>query len=565
MVGRRRLWWLVVGPALLAAACSGAKPQPVPTPGANIGASAAVPGGLITPQDLAAQPGGLETVRVAYQLLMDKYYKPIKSNDLLRAAWDGVVQELVKEGGSDNGVSPTLTGDRDADFKAFGDSFNAVAAGGDKSKFAFAAVTSMARSLHDDHTAFLPAETYKQFGVSGPATSPPQVFTTKMLPGNVAYMKLSEFPPGYEKLQDGKTLAEELDEALASFESQGAKGWILDLRNNGGGHTESIATMVGRFVPAGLQEIDVDGKGERFQVPVDGHYFAHQRPLAVLINGRSASASEITAQALKDYGAARLFGTKSAGAVNGAEIQPLPGQVGLEYTVVQALAGKTNKPLDKAGVDPDEVVEQQAGQDSQLSAAQTWVTSASAPSPSGTPATAKGALSEPQLRSQLGAYAPAISDIPPLPDLRVLGDVGLTTPGEYAVWAPCTTDAEELQRSASARGWQGQFDEFYGNGDPFTYQVGVDIYKDSSGAQQAFRANECPQGLQAAQLPVHIGDESVAFKGTGILDGWTALRWRRDRLVFTAYYYAEPGLESFDPLVQMAKAADAKYTAKPLK
>jgi len=564
-VSRPLLRALILAAALLAAACTGAKPPAAPSPSASVGAAASVPGGLVTPQDLAAQPGGLETVRVAYQLLMDKYYKPVKSNDLLRAAWDGVVQELVRGGGSDNGVAPALTGDRIADFKAFSDSFNSVTAGGDKAKYAFSAAGSMARSLGDDHTAFLSAETYKQFGVSGPPTPPRQLFTTKMLPNGIGYMKLSQFPAGYEKLQDGKLLSEELDAALASFEAQGVRGWILDLRNDGGGHTESIATIVGRFIPTGLQEIDVDGKGERFEVPVDGHYFPHRHPLAVLINGQSASASEIAAQALKDYGVARLFGTKTAGAVNGAEILPLPGQVGLEYTVVQALAGKTGKPLDKAGVEPDEVVTQQAGDDAQLSAAQAWVSAAAAPSPSGSPSSAPGALSAEQLRAQLAPYAPTTSDIPPLPNLRVLGDVSLTTPGEYVVWAPCATDAAQLERSVISRGWLGQFDEYFGNGDPFTYQVGTDVYKDTGGAQQALRANDCPQGLQPASLPVRLGDESMAYKGTGILNGWTVLRWRRDRLVFAAYYYSEPGLESFDPLLQMAKAIDARYTAKPLK
>jgi hypothetical protein len=521
--------------------------------------------GLVTPQDLAAQPGGVDTVRVAYELLINKYYKPVKSNDLLRAAWEGVVQELAREGGSDPGTAPALTGDRQADIKAFSDAFGAATADNDKAKIAFAAVQSMARSLHDDHTAFLPAESYKQFVPTDAAAAPRQVLTTKMLPNGVAYLKLDQFPTGYEKLQDGKTLSQELDSALTDFEAQGARGWILDLRNNGGGHTESIATMVSRFVPNGLQEIDIDGAGERFQVPVDGHYFAHPHPLAVLINGRSASASEITAAALKDYGAARLFGAKTAGAVNGAEIQPLPGQVGLEYTVVQALAGKTGKPLDKVGVEPDEAITQQSGEDTQLKAAETWIDSADAPPAAEKPEFPPGSVSAERLRTELSPFAPAIADIPPLPNLRILGDVTLTTPGDYTVWAPCTTDAEQLQRDASARGWQGQYDQFYGNGDPFTYQLQADLYADSGGAHAALQANECPQGLLAAPLPVRLGDESVAYRGRGILDGWTALRWRRDRTVFTAFYYAEPGLESFDPLIQIGKAADANYSGKPLK
>jgi C-terminal processing protease CtpA/Prc len=564
MVRQRPFWALLALLALLATACID-KPKTAATPASPGNASISMTRGLVTPQDLAAQPGGVDTVRVAYGLLMDKFYKPVKSNGLLRAAWQGVVQELSREGHSDPGTEPTFSGDREADIKAFSDAFDSATAGLDKGKIANSAVQSMARSLHDDHTAFLPADTYKQFAATDATATPHQVLTTKMLPDGIGYLKLNQFPPGYEKLQDGKTLSEELDAALADFEAQGVKGWVLDLRNNGGGHTESISTIVGRFVPNGLQETDVDGAGNRYQVLVNGHYYAHPHPLAVLINGGSASASEITASALKDYGAARLFGSKTAGAVNGAEIQPLPGQVGLEYTVVQALAGKTGNPLDKVGVEPDETVTQQSGEDTQLKAAQAWISSASTPAPLGTPEYPASSVSADRLRAALSPYAPAISNVPPLPNLRVLGDVTLTTPGDYTVWAPCTTDAEQLQHEVFARDWQGQFDEFYGNGDPFTYQIQEDLYADAAGAHAALQSNECPQGLQAATLPVRLGDESVAYRGTGILDGWTLLRWRRDRTVFSTFYYAEPGLESFDPLIQIGKAADANYAAKPLK
>src|SRR5207248_3981296 len=119
--------------------------------------------------------------------------------------------------------------------------------------------------------------------------------------GGIGYMKLSQFPAGYQKLSDGRVLGDALDSALNGFEAEGAKGWILDLRGNGGGHTESIATLTGRFISSGVEEIDVDAKGHRFEVPVDGHFFPHQHPLAVLINGGSGSAAEITAAAVKDF------------------------------------------------------------------------------------------------------------------------------------------------------------------------------------------------------------------------------------------------------------------------
>jgi hypothetical protein len=547
------------------AACTSqpSKVSQPPTPVA--GAPSSVPSGLVTPQELAAQPGGIETVRIAYSLLLAKYYKPLKPDDLLSAAWGGVLQELGRQGNTNNGAAPKLTGDPTADFALFSQAFNAIVPTTDQAKYAFAAVEAMTHSLDDDHTSFLSADQYKRFGLGGASNAPGKVFTTQMLPNGVGYMKLTSFPAGYVKLQDGKTFAEELDSALNDFEAQGVKGWILDLRNDGGGHTESISTLAGRFIPSGLQEVDVDSKGERFEVPFDGHFFPHQHPMAVLINGGSASASEITAEALKDYGVARLFGAKSAGAVNGAEIFPLPGQVGIEYTVVEVLGGKSGKPLDRVGVQPDQVVSQQSGKDAVLEAAQAWLAGSQAQPPSLPPATAGNTLQPDQLRAQLSPFEPAIGDIPPQPNLRLLGDTSLTTPGDYAVWSACTTDAAQLERAVAARGWQGEYDQFFGSGDPYTYQTSTDLYKDVAGAQQAFKANDCPQGLQSANLPVRLGDESIAFKGTGILKGWTSLRWRRGRLIFTIYYYSEPGLESFDPLVQMAKAMDTRYQAKPLK
>jgi peptidase S41-like protein len=562
----RRLFAAFAALLLLSAlSCSGNKAPQQPEPNVSAGAKGSLPAAFTTPQDLAVQPAGIETVRVAYNLLMDKYYKPLKSNDLLRAAWDGAVQEVSREGGTSSGSAPAFSGDHAADFKAFSDGFNSLVLGADRTKCAFAAVEGMTRSLHDDHTAFLSPEAYREFGIASSNNTARDVFSTKMLPNGVGYMKLSQFPAGYQKLADGKVLSEAIDAALNNFESQDAQGWILDLRNNGGGHTESISTVTGRFIVSGVEEIDVDSKGQRFEVPVDGHYFSHQHPLAVLINGGSGSASEITAAAIKDYGAGRLFGSKTAGAVNGAEIFPLPGQVGLEYTVVQVLAGKSGKPLDRAGVEPDEVVSPQAGRDAQLEAAQAWLNSGASHAISGSPQASAGALSSEQLRSQLSPYEPAVADIPPLPNLRMLGDITLDNPNQFVVWSPCATDATQLAKSAGNRGWQGEYDQFFGNGDPFTYEVGIDIYRDAGGAEQALHANDCPPGLQIASLPVHAGDESVALKGIGVLQGWTLLRWRHGRLVFSAYYYSEPGLESFDPLVQISKAVENRYEAKPFK
>lgn len=565
MVTRRPLQLVLALVLLVGAACT-APPKTVPPPpavGAPASAGTVGAGGFITPQQLAQQPGGLETVRIAYNTLLDAYYKPVKSNELLTAAWDGVVSEAQRQTGSDPGMGPKLTGDRNADFKAFSDSFNA-AAKGDKAQYAFAAVNSMAQSLNDDHTFFLNQQQFRQRQNESLGTGPSSVFSDKLLPGNIGYLKLTFFPAGYAKLADGKTFSEDLDAALNDLERQGAKGWVIDLRNNPGGHTESIATLTGRFIPNGVVLNSVDAKGQPMQLPVDGHYFAHHHPLAVLINGGSGSSSEISASAFKEYGAGRLFGTKTAGAVNGAEELPLPGEVGLQYTVVQALTGKTRQPLDRVGVTPDQVVQTQAGRDSQLEAAEAWLSGpgASAGAAPGTPAPTTGVLPDAQIRSLLAPLGARVSDIPPLPQLRELGNLTVDTPNEYAQCAPRALD---LAQTVIQRGWQGEYAQFFGNGDPFTYAVTIDAYRDVSGARQAIETNDFPTEFQNASVPVRIGEETVAQKGIVASLGTTRLSWRRGRFVFTAIYIAAPELESFDPLVQIAKAVDTRFEQNPVK
>lgn len=554
-------------------ACTREKPAvggPSASGGAGTGAQAGGTNGpsgpVISPQQLASQPGGLGTVRIAYNLLLDKYYKPLKSNDLLKLGWQGVVQEVVREGGSDNGNAPKLAGDRNADFKAFSASFNSIAPRGDPAKYAFAAVGAMAQSLNDDHTYFLSQQEYQSRQKNFLASGNSPIFSSRVMPGGIGYMRLSLFPSSYTKLADGKTFAEDLDAALNSFESQGVKGWILDLRNDGGGHTESIATLAGRFVPSGVVEVNVDGKGQRMELPVDGQYFPHQHPLAVLINGGSGSASEITAETLKDNGVAHLIGTKTAGSVNGAEDFPLPGEVGIQYTVVEVLAGKDQKSLDRVGVEPDQVVAQSASggaTDLQLQAAETWLAGAdgSYAPPAATPVPMTGVLPASEIRRTLSPYGARVSDIPPLPNLRQLGDLAIDSPNIYAASA---SHSLQLAQTILQRGWEGEFDQFFGSGDPYTYQVSVDLFKDAGGAQQAIKTNDFPEQFQVVSVPVRLGDDTVAEKGVVSAQGETLLEWRRGRAVFSVSYLSEPGLESFDPLVQIARAVDARYQQHPL-
>ena len=132
--------------------------------------------------------------------------------------------------------------------------------------------------------------------------------TLKMLDGNVAHITVSTF---------GEKTTTELDKALNDAQAQKAVGVVLDLRNNGGGYVVRAEEMLGRFLPNGTvayyESHKADGSDDRPQnVKADGPKL-FDIPLVALINGGSASASEIVAGALQDHGRAKLIGEQSFG------------------------------------------------------------------------------------------------------------------------------------------------------------------------------------------------------------------------------------------------------------
>src|SRR5438067_857766 len=128
-------------------------------------------------------------------------------------------------------------------------------------------------------------------------------------------MRLRSFPNPWIPAEAGRTVVQQLDAALQSFEDAGVTMWVLDLRDNPGGTSYTNQAFAGRFLADGKTDVDTDARGHRVENLVDGHPFRVQRPLAVLINGRSASSSEIVASTLHDYGRAVLVGRRSAGAL----------------------------------------------------------------------------------------------------------------------------------------------------------------------------------------------------------------------------------------------------------
>ena len=133
---------------------------------------------------------------------------------------------------------------------------------------------------------------------------------------SVTYTKQGEYAWLQASVFNQKTTPE-LDAALAQAKADGAKGIILDLRNNGGGFVTSALEMLGRFLPDGeigfYESRKADGSDDRPQRVISNGPKFEDIPLVVLINGGSASASELVSGALQDYERAVLIGEQSFG------------------------------------------------------------------------------------------------------------------------------------------------------------------------------------------------------------------------------------------------------------
>jgi carboxyl-terminal processing protease len=131
---------------------------------------------------------------------------------------------------------------------------------------------------------------------------PPSVFA-KLLPGDIGYAQLSVF---------GQSTGRELNVALNRLQAQGAKAYVLDLRYNGGGYLNAAIDVSSKFIPTGPIVTVKSRAGQSTEYDAE-NIAVSPRPLAVLVNAYTASASEITAGAIEDSGVGTLVGTKTFG------------------------------------------------------------------------------------------------------------------------------------------------------------------------------------------------------------------------------------------------------------
>ena len=157
----------------------------------------------------------------------------------------------------------------------------------------------------------------------------PSIRNYFMLPNGVGYIGLTG---GFQE-----TTSAELDDAVAALEKAGMKSLVLDLRNNPGGLLPQAIDVVSRFVPSGQTVVSVKGRSRYANAQElrssGGH--THNFPLVVMINSGSASASEIVAGAIQDYGRGVIVGTDSFGKGLVQRVFPLPYGTGLTLTTAR--------------------------------------------------------------------------------------------------------------------------------------------------------------------------------------------------------------------------------------
>ena len=167
----------------------------------------------------------------------------------------------------------------------------------------------------------------------------------KMLEGDIGYIRLSMF---------SETTGDDFTQKMNELTAQGMTSLILDLRNNPGGLIGESVKVARLLVPQGpiVSVIGKDGERETSQSYLE----KTPLPMVVLINGGSASASEIVAGAIQDTGAGKLIGVKTFGKGSVQRIIPLDKESAVKITIAEYHTPK-DRSIHGKGIEPDIVVE----------------------------------------------------------------------------------------------------------------------------------------------------------------------------------------------------------------
>lgn len=176
-----------------------------------------------------------------------------------------------------------------------------------------------------------------------------QTVKYEMLEGQTGYLSVSEF--------DSVTYAQ-YEEALNGLTDQGMTGLIVDLRNNPGGNLNTVCEMLDLVLPKGTIVYTEDKDGKRETATSDDEHQINV-PMVVLVNGNSASASEIYAGAIQDYGIGKIVGTQTYGKGVVQQIFDLGDGTSVKLTIAEYFT-PNGRSIDGEGITPDVEVEYEA-------------------------------------------------------------------------------------------------------------------------------------------------------------------------------------------------------------
>jgi carboxyl-terminal processing protease len=192
------------------------------------------------------------------------------------------------------------------------------------------------------------ADRIKEYTLTRDFIKVDSVKDVKMLDSNIGYIRITQF---------NEPTAAEFEKALTKLEAQNMDALILDLRNNPGGLLESARAISSKFVPAGELIVSTEGRD-----PAQKLVYRSERgkkrltfPIVLLVNGGSASGSEIVAGALQDLKRAVLVGETTFGKGSVQSILSLPDGSALRLTTAKYYT-PSHKVIHEHGVTPDIIV-----------------------------------------------------------------------------------------------------------------------------------------------------------------------------------------------------------------
>jgi carboxyl-terminal processing protease len=169
----------------------------------------------------------------------------------------------------------------------------------------------------------------------------------EILGANIGYIKLNTF--------ENQNAAEEMEKAINNMKGKNIKGIIIDVRNNGGGLLQNAIEIGSMFMKDGVIVYTIDREGKKETISSTGNQI-WDKPVVMLMNESSASASEILAGALHDNSKAKLVGTKSFGKASVQNVKQLEDGSAILITIAKYLT-PNGTDITKKGIEPDYVLE----------------------------------------------------------------------------------------------------------------------------------------------------------------------------------------------------------------